>query len=623
MQNRDLVLEDKLDAPLPPQGKNYLLGIAINAYQHCTPLNNAVRDVEAFIELLCTRYNFERENVSFIKDAEATKRKIEGALDRLIDLVTPQDNLIIYFSGHGRQHPRRGGFWIPVTAGTNDDDWPDYLSNGLVKDYLGKIKSHHTFLIADACFAGTFVVEASKNVAGRVDTQASRWVLTSGKTEIVSDGKPGGHSPFATALLHELRKAQTHLGVMELCAAVQLKVAQEAEQTPVGAQLAIPGNENGQMVLYLREDEEQVWASALATDSLSAYSNYYDQYPQGKYSETALDKIAECEERDEWKHVRKDRLADLLRYIRQNPRSPYLSEAQGLVNALKAGIPTPMNEPEAPRLKPEVPTSNLETPALLIPEHLVFVKGGTFEMGDVLGDQERDNETVHTVTLSDFMIGKYAVTFAEYDAFCKATGRELPDDEGWGRGQRPVINVNWYDAIEYCNWRSAEESLAQVYTVTGQTIAPNWQANGYRLPTEAEWEYAARGGCQKVRFGNGADIADPKEINFDGSKDYKKPYSVAGEYRQKTVPIGSLKCPNALGLHEMSGNVREWCWDRFGPDYYHDSPGLDPKGPDAGKYRVLRGGSWDDDPNYCRAAIRFNGNPDYLNNDIGLRLVRH
>jgi formylglycine-generating enzyme required for sulfatase activity len=346
---------------------------------------------------------------------------------------------------------------------------------------------------------------------------------------------------------------------------------------------------------------------------------YLERFTPGKYRKIALSKIEELEDQSEWDKVRKNRLSDLLRYVAENPGSLFVAEAQGLIRALKEGMVVAAS-PAPPIVLP--PPVSIETPALLIPEHLVFVKGGTFEMGDVMGDQERDNETVHTVTVSDFMMGKYAVTFAEYDAFCKATGRELPSDRGWGRGQRPVINVNWYDAIEYCNWRSAEESLTQVYQVSGQTIEPNWQANGYRLPTEAEWEYAARGGGKKVRFGNGKDIADPKEINFDGRKDYKKPYTVVGEYRQKTVPVGSLQCPNALGLHEMSGNVWEWCWDWYDAGYYLQSPKLDPQGPNSGVTRVVRGGSWSNSPGLTRVASRLRNIPDDRYGNIGFRVLR-
>ncbi|MBL7794279.1 MAG: SUMF1/EgtB/PvdO family nonheme iron enzyme [Saprospiraceae bacterium] len=271
-------------------------------------------------------------------------------------------------------------------------------------------------------------------------------------------------------------------------------------------------------------------------------------------------------------------------------------------------------------------------------DQMVLIKGGTFEMGDVMGDKEYDDETLHQVTLSDFYLGAYEVTFEEYDRYCEATGKEKPGDSGWGRGKLPVINVNWYDAVEYCNWLSTQRGLKAVYTIDKNTQDPNnlqkddklkwsisadWSANGYRLPTEAEWEYAARAmngkGGGKVRFGNGKDIADPKEINFDGTASYKKPYSVAGEYRQKTTPVGNFS-PNSLGLHDMSGNVWEWCWDWYGA--YPTAAQTNPKGANSGEVRVLRGGSWGSDPLHARAAYRGWGGPSRRFSVRGFRLAR-
>ena len=130
-------------------------------------------------------------------------------------------------------------------------------------------------------------------------------------------------------------------------------------------------------------------------------------------------------------------------------------------------------------------------PAPAVPDTMVFVEGGTFDMGS---DQLEDEKPVHKVTLRSFMIGKYEVTFTEYDAYCQATGNSRPSDWNWGRGNRPVINVSWYDAVAYCNWRSQKEGLTSCYAINGTNVTYNAGANGYRLPTEAEWECAARGG---------------------------------------------------------------------------------------------------------------------------------
>jgi formylglycine-generating enzyme len=265
---------------------------------------------------------------------------------------------------------------------------------------------------------------------------------------------------------------------------------------------------------------------------------------------------------------------------------------------------------------------------------LVLIKGGTYTMGDQFGEGESD-EKPHTVTVGDFYLSKYEVTFREYDAFCAATGRDKPSDAGWGRGERPAINVSWYDAIEYCNWLSQQQGRTLYYTVqtldkdpnnnSGSdnlkwTVTRNTTSNGYRLPTEAEWEYAAREGGKKVRFGNGRDVIKPSEVNFDASEQYKEPYSVAGVFRNQTVPVQELSS-NALGMYHMSGNVWEWCWDWYGDNYAQNEGAQNPLGATSGSDRVLRGGSWYVDPRLCRAASRSNAWPTGRFMIIGFRLA--
>jgi formylglycine-generating enzyme len=226
-------------------------------------------------------------------------------------------------------------------------------------------------------------------------------------------------------------------------------------------------------------------------------------------------------------------------------------------------------------------------------KNMVEIPVGTFTMGSPSNEVGRyDNETPHQVTLSAFNMSKYAVTFEQYDAFCAATSRKKPDDEGWGRGKRPVINVSWHDAIDFAAWVAC------------------------RLPTEAEWEYACRAGTT-TPFHTGSNLTTD-QANYDGNRPYGN--NPEGKYREKTLPVGSFS-PNAWGLYDMHGIVWEWCSDWYGEDYYTESPKKDPHGPLDGSYRVNRGGGWCNFAYDCRSATRNNGSPDYRINDLGFRLV--
>lgn len=258
--------------------------------------------------------------------------------------------------------------------------------------------------------------------------------------------------------------------------------------------------------------------------------------------------------------------------------------------------------------------------------NMILIEGGTFTMGDTFGDNHSD-EDAHEVTLTyDYYLGAYEVTFNEYDAYCKAVGADKPDDSGWGREDRPVIYVSWYDAVDYCNWLSEQDGLAPAYNndyelidAEGKLTYDMMQVEGYRLPTEAEWEYAAREGGKKVRFGNGKNIADPEEINFCPSSSYS--YMVRGVYQAKTVAVGSYE-PNALGLYDMSGNVWEWCGDWYNSDYYKDGQENPYCSDDGGEGRVLRGGGWYNYANLVRASIRDGSDPLSIFSRRGFRLAR-
>ena len=203
-------------------------------------------------------------------------------------------------------------------------------------------------------------------------------------------------------------------------------------------------------------------------------------------------------------------------------------------------------------------------------------------------NDQPDEKPIRRVTLSSFYMSKTEITVGQYKRYCEATGEKMRDapyfNKGWSKLDHPIVNVSWADAKRYCAWA------------------------GVRLPTEAEWEYAARGGLKGKKY--------PWGDEFDGSKcaNLVSPNGLSG-----TVSVGSYAA-NGYGLHDMSGNVWEWCSDWY--SVYNPSDTNNPHGSTSGAVRVLRGGSWDDaTPDNFRCAYRYFNYPDIRYDDFGFRVV--
>jgi formylglycine-generating enzyme required for sulfatase activity len=246
---------------------------------------------------------------------------------------------------------------------------------------------------------------------------------------------------------------------------------------------------------------------------------------------------------------------------------------------------------------------------LRVPDWMAYVEGGTYLQGSPDSEAGRsfDEGPRREVTLSAFLLAKREVTFDEYDEYCAASGKPRPDDKAWGRWSRPVIDVTWRDAVEYCNWRSKKDGLAPAYTLGGDAVTCDWAAEGYRLPTEAEWEYAARGG-KKVRGLPYPGGADPEGLAW---------FSLNAGNR--THPAGG-KAANELGLFDMAGNVWEWCWDWYAG--YPVGKAADPRGPEGAALRVVRGGAYFNVASNLRPAKRWFVDPAHRFDYLGFRLAR-
>ncbi len=261
-------------------------------------------------------------------------------------------------------------------------------------------------------------------------------------------------------------------------------------------------------------------------------------------------------------------------------------------------------------------TSNVAS--LELPD-MVRVDGGAFVMGRTSGDTDADAPPVN-VTVSPFFLQDRETTKALWDEVrlwaVSAGYTDLPPGEAKALNH-PVHEINWWDAIKWCNARSEKSGLTPCYTIGGQvmrtgTVVPdvNWKADGYRLPTEAEWEMAARGGVSGRRFPWGRDTISHEDANYNSTKSYNYNISqtigfhpsYATGSKPYTNPVGSLP-PNALGFFDMGGNVWEWCWDWYGRGTYTE--GADnPRGSATGTLRSLRGGSYNDDASFSRCSFR-------------------
>jgi len=307
-----------------------------------------------------------------------------------------------------------------------------------------------------------------------------------------------------------------------------------------------------------------------------------------------------------------------------------------------------------------------------VPDVMAFIPGGTFEMGDNFNEGHSWELPVHTVTVDSFYMGKYEIINGQYCDYlndANSLGKikvvsgtvyaSLDDGNSYpycdthsfdgdsqidysggvfsvrtksGRDMSydPMVQVSWYGAAAYCNWRSDQEGYQRCYNLL--TWNCDFSKKGYRLATEAEWEYAARGGLSGRRFPWGGAISHSQANYYswwdDGSPYYPYDVSPTEGFHPRwddgvwpfTSPVGSFSA-NGNDLYDMAGNVWEWCNDWYDSDYYDSSPSVNPQGPAGGTYRVIRGGGWNNDGSYCRVSYRYGHAPSSRYDGLGFRLA--
>ncbi|MDX1908080.1 MAG: SUMF1/EgtB/PvdO family nonheme iron enzyme [Bacteroidia bacterium] len=617
-QDKALILPPDLPEDTPRR-RNHLLAIGIDRYADpaITPLRNTVKDIQDISEVLQEHYQFEAGDCHLLTNEDASREGIMSGLEAFIEKVKPGDNCIILYSGHGwYDESKNQGFWIP--SDSKKGIKASYVRNVEILDELRHLKAHHLLLVVDSCFSGTLFkdTDSPHTDTRKLDALASRWVLTSGLSERVSDGEPRQNSPFAAALLSTLRSHQEpYIRLSQLAE----KVRSLPKQTPQARPLDLPGDNLGEFVFHRKISEiadyqaaerdntlsgwqgflqkhpqssrvEEVkqrittltdaadWLTATTAHTETAYDRYLDRHPTGQHAQEAEQRLKQLGEQKAWDRARQQNTLYAYRqFIKAHADSPFVPEARAAQERLRQEVPeetTP--EPVLPPkpvqiLVPKLPTFADYTEKVAgVGIQMKAIQGGSFDMAPN-----------YHVTLSDFYLGVYPVTQAQWKAIMGDNPSHFTDSD-----QNPVEMVSWDDV---------QVLIKTLNQKTGKT---------YRLPTEAEWEYAAGGGAQHRTI-------------WAGTNDENK----LGKYAWynanaggKTHPVGQKK-PNGLGLYDMSGNVWECCQDWYGD--YPSGAYTDPQGPADGASRVYRGGSWYSFSTYTRVSYRM-----LRDHNRGFRLAR-
>lgn len=567
-------LDDKAEG-LPSPGRYYALVIGNNNYQNFQKLKTAEDDARVVEAMLRDKYGFQTRLL-----LNATRQQILSALSSYRRELDPNANLLIFYAGHGVNDTEADkAYWLPVDAQRTDPS--NWISADDITVNIKVIPAKHVLIVSDSCYSGTIV----RAVAGTVSTPLergrylqkmmagkSRTLMASGGNEPVVDDGGGGHSVFANALLRGLDQNDKEVFTADELFRdyIQEAVAGKANQTPEYNPLRNSGHDSGDFVFVrVKVGGKTVEVTVKAPKS----------------SPATVDPAAI--ELSYWETIRNSTdPEDYKAYLDKYPNGQFDVLARNRLKALSAAKPTPeTKEPARTANTAAAPTPARPKPGTVVRNNagieLVYVPAGSFMMGSENG--EKYEKPVHQVTIREgFYMGRYEVTQAQWQAVMGTNPSEF-------RGENlPVEQVSWNDAQEF---------IQKLNALNDGFI--------YRLPSEAEWEYACRAGT------TGDYAGEPNSMGWYDANSGKR-----------THPVGK-KQANGFGLYDMHGNVWEWC-----QDVYHENYNGAPtdgstwlSGGDSNK-RVFRGGSWFNVVALIlRSALRNRAVPDFRSHDLGFRVA--
>ncbi len=335
-QDRGFDLSQEPGNYQPGQGKNYVLAIGIDNYKEWPKLYNAVKDARDFVEVLLRQYQFDLSNVHTLFDEEATESNIYEKVREIKKTISPHDNLLIYYSGHGYyDQDFDEGSWVPVDAQPGTE--ARYISNANIIRRVNAIGCQHLLMVVDSCFSGSLVVRKRNAV---IDERfKSRRILASGRLESVNDGSPGKNSPFAEGVLTYLRKnTQPAVNTTSLIQYVKDFVAGKSNQSPVEGRINNSDDEGGEFVFRLRRSEAELWAEVREKDTLEAYNDYLAAFQDGQFAAQARNRLLALREEETWQNALNNQTESAFEnYIAKYAGTGrHLDEARQNLDALKA-----------------------------------------------------------------------------------------------------------------------------------------------------------------------------------------------------------------------------------------------------------------------------------------------